>query len=157
MGGLYYWGPKITGYLLNERIGKAQFWFLFIGTQVLTLPQYLLGLNGMPRRIAVYPHDPQWKMLNDWSSIGAAMIGLSTLLFVINVAVSWKKYPAGDNPWDAQTLEWFTTSPPPHHNFYRLPQIRSERPTWDYNHPEHKSLAHGDHAVAAPAEKVPAP
>jgi heme/copper-type cytochrome/quinol oxidase subunit 1 len=59
--------------------------------------------------------------------------------------VSWKRYPAGDNPWDAQTLEWFTTSPPPHHNFYRLPQIRSERPTWDYNHPEHRSLGHGTH------------
>src|SRR5664279_2114422 len=166
MGGLYYWGPKITGYLLNERIGKAQFWFLFIGTQVFTIPQYLLGLDGMPRRIAVYPHDPQWKMLNDWSSIGAAMIGLSTLLFVVNVAVSWKKYPAGDNPWDAQTLEWFTTSPPPHHNFYRLPQIRSERPTWDYNHPEHRTLAHGidpvhhhEHAhvgtVAATDESTP--
>jgi cytochrome c oxidase subunit 1 len=99
-------------------------------------------------------------MLNDWSSIGAAMIGLSTLLFVVNVAVSWKKYPAGDNPWDAQTLEWFTTSPPPHHNFYRLPQIRSERPTWDYNHPEHKSLAHGDHddhGAGPSTETVPAP
>jgi cytochrome c oxidase subunit I len=159
MGGLYYWGPKITGYLLNERIGKAQFWFLFIGTNLFTLPQYLLGLDGMPRRIAVYPNSPGWKALNDWSSIGAALIGISTLLFVVNLVYSWKKYPAGDNPWDAQTLEWFTTSPPPHHNFYRLPQIRSERPTWDYNHPEHRSLAHGTHDPApgdAPAE-VPAP
>ena len=143
MAGLYYWGPKITGYLLNERYGKFQFWFLFIGTQVFTFPQYLLGLRGMPRRVAIYPHDPQWKMLNEWSTVGAILIGLSTLIFVANVAVSWKKYPAGDNPWDAHTLEWFTTSPPPHHNFYRLPQIRSERPTWDYNHPEHRSLGHG--------------
>ena len=59
------------------------------------------------------------------------------IVFIVNIGYSWKRYPAGDNPWDAQTLEWFTTSPPPHHNFYRLPQIRSERPTWDYNHPEH--------------------
>jgi len=157
MGGLYYWGPKITGYLLNERIGKIQFWFLFIGTQVFTVPQYILGLLGMPRRIAVYPNNPQWKALNDWSSLGAALIGISTIMFVVNVVVSWKKYPAGDNPWDAQTLEWFTTSPPPHHNFYRLPQIRSERPTWDYNHPEHKSLAHGQHDTSDHAGEVKAP
>jgi len=143
MGGLYYWGPKMTGYLLNEKIGKSQFWFLFIGTQVFTFPQYLLGLQGMPRRMAVYPHDPQWQFLNQLSTLGAVLIGISTILFVVNVAVSWKKYPAGDNPWDGHTLEWFTTSPPPHHNFYRLPKIRSERPTWDYNHPEHKALAHG--------------
>ena len=99
----------------------------------------------MPRRVPIYPHDPEWKLLNEWSTIGAVMIGLSTLIFVVNVAVSWKKHPAGDNPWDAHTLEWFTTSPPPHHNFYRLPQIRSERPTWDHNHPDHRSLGHGKH------------
>ena len=145
MAGLYYWGPKMTGYLLNERIGKTQFWFLFLGIQVFTFPQYILGLQGMPRRMAVYPHDPQWQNLNTWSSVGAAMIGISTLLFVVNIIVSWKKYPAGDNPWDGHTLEWFTTSPPPHHNFYRLPPIRSERPTWDYNHPGHQALAHGAH------------
>jgi cytochrome c oxidase subunit 1 len=164
MAGLYYWGPKITGYLLSERIGKAQFWFLFIGTQMFTFPQYILGLQGMPRRIAIYPHDPQWKTLNDWSTAGAMLIGVSTVLFVINIVVSWKKHPAGDNPWDAQTLEWFTTSPPPHHNFYRLPQIRSERPTWDHNHPEHRSLHHGEHdpdhgvghEVPAPSEGAPA-
>ena len=143
MGGLYYWGPKVTGYMLNERFGKIQFWLLFIGTQVFTFPMYILGLDGMPRRIALYLHSPQWKALNDWSTVGAMIIGISVIVFVVNVGYSWKKYPAGDNPWDAQTLEWFTTSPPPHHNFYRLPQIRSERPTWDYNHPEHRSLAHG--------------
>jgi cytochrome c oxidase subunit 1 len=146
MAGLYYWGPKITGYMLNERIGKTQFWFLFIGTQVFTIPQYILGLQGMPRRMAIYPNDPQWQTLNTWSSVGAIMIGISTLLFVVNIVASWKKHPAGDNPWDAHTLEWFTTSPPPHHNFFRLPQIRSERPTWDHNHPDAKTLAHGKDA-----------
>jgi cytochrome c oxidase subunit 1 len=143
MGGLYYWGPKFSGYMLNEKFGRIQFWFLFIGTQVFTFPQYILGLDGMPRRIPIYPHSPEWKTLNDWSTFGAIIVGISMIVFVVNVGYSWKKYPAGDNPWDAQTLEWFTTSPPPHHNFYRLPQIRSERPTWDYNHPEHRSLAHG--------------
>ncbi len=144
MGALYYWGPKITGYLLNERLGKIQFWLLFIGTQVFTLPMYLLGLRGMPRRVAVYTEHPGWQNLNDWATIGAVMIGLSTIVFVVNIMYSWKKYPAGDNPWDGHTLEWFTTSPPPHHNFYRLPQIRSERPTWDYNHPGHGAAAHGE-------------
>ncbi|MBU6233409.1 MAG: cbb3-type cytochrome c oxidase subunit I [Acidobacteria bacterium] len=148
MAGLYYWGPKITGYLLNERIGKAQFWLLFLGTQLFTIPQYWLGLDGMPRRMAIYPNNPAWQTANTWSSVGAIMIGISTLLFVVNVVVSWKKHPAGDNPWDGHTLEWFTTSPPPHHNFYRLPQIRSERPTWDHNHPEAKALGHGkDHSA----------
>ena len=79
MGALYYWGPKITGYLLNEPIGKIQFWFLFIGTQVFTFPLYILGLEGMPRRVAVYPHDPQWKFLNDVSTFGAVLIGISTV------------------------------------------------------------------------------
>jgi cytochrome c oxidase subunit 1 len=147
MGGLYYWGPKMTGYLLDERIGKAQFFFMFVGTQVMTLPMYWLGLDGMIRRTANYQHDPQWATLNQVASIGAFMIGFGALLFVFNLVYSWKRYPAGDNPWDAHTLEWFTTSPPPHHNFYRLPQIRSERPTWDYNHPEHRQLAHGDHSA----------
>ncbi len=145
MAGLYYWGPKLTGYLLDERIGKAQFWLLFIGTQLFTFPQYALGLEGMARRMQNYIHDPTWQNLNIWSSVGGFMIGLSTLLFVANLVYSWKRYPAGDNPWDGHTLEWFTTSPPPHHNFYRLPQIRSERPTWDYNHPENRSLGHGTH------------
>jgi cytochrome c oxidase subunit 1 len=155
MAGLYYWGPKVTGYLLNEKFGKVQFWFLFIGAQVFTLPMYLLGLRGMPRRVAIYPHDAQWKIINDLSTVGAVLIGISTIIFVVNVGFSWKKYPAGDNPWDGQTLEWFTTSPPPHHNFYRLPQIRSERPTWDYNHPEHKSLAHGQKRDHAPPLVAP--
>jgi cytochrome c oxidase subunit 1 len=153
VGGLYYWGPKITGYLLNEKIGKWQFWTFFIGAQLMTFPMYQLGLEGMPRRMAIYPNDPQWANLNRIATAGALLMGISTLLLVVNIAYSWKRYPAGDNPWDAQTLEWFTTSPPPHHNYYSLPPIRSERPTWDYNHPDARSLAHGhqvpDHAPAA--------
>ena len=155
MGALYYWGPKITGYLLNEKIGKAQFWFLFLGTQVFTFPMYILGLWGMPRRVGIYPNHPGWQDLNIVATVGAIMIGISTALFLVNIMYSWKKYPAGDNPWDGHTLEWFTTSPPPHHNFYRLPQIRSERPTWDYNHPGHSAAAHG-HAAEALIEKEPA-
>ena len=147
MGGLYYWGPKITGYLLNERIGKIQFWFLFIGTQVFTFPQYLLGpATGMPRRIAVYPHDPQWKIA-ERLELGRRALDrhLHAPLRRQRRRAAGRSTRRATTRGTRQTLEWFTTSPPPHHNFYRLPQIRSERPTWDYNHPEHRSLAHGTH------------
>ncbi len=149
--GIYFWFPKITGKMLHEGWGKAQFWLLFIGTQVFTVPLYIVGLHGMPRRMAVYPNNPSWQNLNEWSSVGALMIGISTLLFVVNVIQAYRKpIPAGDNPWDASTLEWFTSSPPPHHNFVSLPPIRSERPVWDYNHPDAPALAHGHHETATP-------
>jgi hypothetical protein len=153
MAGLYFWGPKITGRMLNERIGKAQFWFLFVGTQVFTLPGYVVGLHGMPRRMAVYPNNTSWQTLNQWESIGALLIGISVILFMVNIVVAWKKpVLAGDNPWDAHTLEWYTTSPPPHHNYLSLPPIRSERPTWDFNHPDYPALIHGtDHGPVTAA------
>jgi cytochrome c oxidase subunit 1 len=144
MAGLFYWGPKITGYMLNEPLGKWQFWTFFIGANLMVMPQYWLGLLGMPRRVATYIADPEWTDLNRVATVGALIMGISTVFFVINVVYSWfARVPAGDNPWDAQTLEWFTTSPPPHHNYYALPPIRSERPTWDYNHPDARSLVHG--------------
>ena len=151
MGGLagtYYWFPKITGFMLNERLGKLNFWFLFLGSNLFVFTQYILGLQGMPRRMAVYPNHPEWQTLNTWSSIGAVITAIGVAFFAVNVVYSFKvRKPAGDNPWDAHTLEWFTTSPPPHHNFVALPPIRSERPTWDFNHPEHRALVHGtDHA-----------
>ena len=146
MAGIYYWFPKITGRFLNERIGKTQFWFLFLGSTLFVMPGYLLGLKGMPRRMAIYTLHPEWQHLNVASSIGAWMIGFSTVLFVINFLKTMRSpKTAGPNPWDAHTLEWFTTSPPPHHNFYALPNIRSERPTWDYYHPDAPVLAHDDH------------
>ncbi len=146
MAGIYYWYPKMTGRFLNERLGKLQFWLLFLGSMVFVMPGYVLGLQGMPRRMAVYIIDPTWQNLNIVSSIGGFMIGISTLIFAVNV-ISTIKAPktAGPNPWDAHTLEWFTTSPPPHHNFYSLPNIKSERPTWDYFHPDAPALVHDDH------------
>ncbi len=144
--GIYFWWPKITGYLLNEKLGKIHFWSFFIGANLMVAPQYELGLLGMPRRVATYIHDPEWQLLNRWATVGAVIMGLSTLVFLANLAWSWfARVEAGDNPWDAQTLEWFTTSPPPHHNYYALPPIRSERPTWDYNHPDAKAIPHGQH------------
>ena len=155
MGGIYYWYPKMTGRMLREDLGKVQFWLLFIGTQVCFMPQYLVGLHGMPRRIAQYPTNPAWQTLNVVSTIGAFIIAASFLFFVINAFQSWRRpVLAGDNPWDAHTLEWFTTSPPPHHNYSHLPPIRSERPTWDYHHPDAPAISHGEARPAGRAERV---
>jgi cytochrome c oxidase subunit 1 len=105
----------------------------------------------MPRRIAEYGPGTGWQLLNQISTGGAYLLFISVALTLANFWVSWRKpVAAGDNPWDAHTLEWGTSSPPPHHNFYWIPPIRSERPVWDYNHPEHLSIdPHGDgHAPA---------
>lgn len=136
--GIYYWYPKITGRMLREGLGKASFWFLLVGFFVTFMPQYLLGLRGMPRRIAEYSASTGWTTLNRISTVGAYLLFTGVAFTVINFYVSWRRpILAGDNPWDAQSLEWSTTSPPPEHNFHAIPPIRSERPTWDYNHPDH--------------------
>ena len=145
--GLFYWFPKITGRLLNERLGKWQFVLLFIGTNLAFFPQHLLGLDGMIRRIIDYAPNPGWTELNFLSTIGAFMIGISVLPFLWNVFITLRSpATAGDDPWDANTLEWATTSPPPVYNFDSLPPIRSERPLFDLKHG-----AVAAHAVALPA------
>jgi cytochrome c oxidase subunit 1 len=142
--GLYFWYPKFTGRMYNETLGKIHFWLLFVGFWVTFLPQYKLGLQGMPRRVATYPSGLGWQLLNQISSIGAYIIGFSFVFFLINLWVSWRKpVPAGDNPFDAHALEWFATSPPVHHNFTKLPPIRSERPVWDFHHPDARTIRHG--------------
>ncbi len=141
LSGFYYWYPKMFGRMMHEGLGKWHFWLLFIGFWVMTIPQYTVGMLGMPRRVATYPSDLGWQFWNDLASVGAFIIGASFLFFLANLWISWRHpVPCGDNPWDGQTLEWFTTSPPPHHNFHHLPPIRSERPTWDYNHPNAPTL-----------------
>jgi cytochrome c oxidase subunit 1 len=142
--GFYFWYPKMFGRMLRESLGKLHFWGLFIGFWVAFMPQYVLGLDGMPRRVAAYLPSNGWTTLNVISTVGAFIIGASFLFFLANLWVSWRDpIPAGDNPWDGHALEWFTSSPPPHHNYSQLPPIRSERPTWDYNHPEHRTLVTG--------------
>ena len=141
--GFFFWYPKMTGRMLREGLGKATFWLMLVGTNVTFLPQYLLGLKGMPRRIAEYAASDGFTTLNRISSAGSVLLFLSVSIFLVNVVVSWwKPIPAGDNPWDASSLEWATTSPPPHHNFLRIPPVRSQRPVWDYNHPEDRTIEH---------------
>ncbi len=142
--GIYYWYPKITGRRLYERWGKPHFWLTFVGFIFTFLPQYMLGLRGMPRRIATYGPGDGFTFLNEMSTLGAYILFVSVVCLLINFWVSWRRpIPAGDNPFDGHTLEWATTSPPPHHNFEALPPIRSERPTWDMNHGEPEAGVEG--------------
>jgi cytochrome c oxidase subunit 1 len=136
--GLYYWYPKLTGRMYREGLGKLHFWLIFIGFNVTFLPQYVVGLRGMPRRIAEYAASDGFTFLNRVSTVGAYITAIGFLVFIWNMWISWRRpIPAGDNPWDGHTLEWGTSSPPPSHNFHSLPPIRSQRPVWDANHPEH--------------------
>ena len=128
--GIYYWMPKMSGRMLGEGLGKLHFWLMLIGFNITFFPQHQLGLDGMQRRIADYPE--MFGGLNLLSSIGAAITALSITVFLVNVFVSLRGgRAAGDDPWDAYTLEWATASPPPHHNFHSMPTIRSERPVFD--------------------------
>jgi cytochrome c oxidase subunit I len=140
--GIYYWFPKFTGRKLHEGWGRLSFTLLFIGVNLCFFPQHDLGLRGMQRRIATYSGNEGWNFLNFLSTMGAYITALGIVPFLWNVFRSIRKGEiAGDNPWDGQTLEWATSSPPPDHNFEYLPPIRSERPLWDANHPDHLTKA----------------
>jgi cytochrome c oxidase subunit 1 len=140
--GIYYWFPKMTGRLLDETLGKIHFVLMFIGFNLTFFPMHMLGLQGMPRRIADYASDAGW---NDWNlvaSIGGFIIAASMLPFIWNVFISRRNGKiAADDPWEGNTLEWATSSPPPPYNFDRLPEIRSERPVFDARHGR---LDHGE-------------
>ncbi len=137
--GLYFWWPKMTGKMLDERLGKVHFWLLFVGFQGTFLVQHWLGVIGMPRRYADYLPGDGFTFLNSFSSIFAFVLGASTLPFLWNVYRTWKTAPYVelDDPWGwGRSLEWATSSPPPRHNFTSLPRIRSESPAFDLHHPE---------------------
>ncbi|HEX5430568.1 MAG TPA: cytochrome c oxidase subunit I [Bryobacteraceae bacterium] len=135
--GVYYWFPKITGRMLDETIGKWQFWFVVVGFNATFFVQHILGLLGMPRRVYTYPDLPGWGALNLTSTIGAAVLTLGVLLFCVNLIAGYcLGSPAGADPWNAWTLEWAAASPPALHNFDKLPPVRSRRPLWDLKHPE---------------------
>jgi cytochrome c oxidase subunit 1 len=135
-GGFYFWWPKMTGKMLSEGWGKVHFWTLFVGFHTTFLVQHWLGAEGMQRRIPDYPS--RFSTLNLISSIGAFLLGASTLAFLWNVWQTHRKPASGlpDDPWDfGGSLEWATSCPPPRHNFRAVPRIRSERPTFDLHHP----------------------
>jgi cytochrome c oxidase subunit 1 len=137
--GFYFWWPKFTGRMLDERLGKIHFWMLFIGFQMTFLIQHVLGIEGMPRRYADYLPEDGFTWMNQLSTVGAFLLGASTLPFLYNV---WKTYRTApmvetDDPWGyGASLEWATSCPPPRHNFESIPRIRSERPAFDLHHPE---------------------
>jgi cytochrome c oxidase subunit I len=130
--GLYYWFPKMTGRMLNERLGKLSFWFMFVGFNMTFLVQHSLGLSGMPRRVYTYQPGLGWSTYNLISTIGAFILGTGVLVTIINVARSLKHGRiAGPDPWKGNTLEWFTPSPPPVNNFDAIPRVRSVEPMRD--------------------------
>jgi cytochrome c oxidase subunit 1 len=130
-GGFYYWWPKIFGRMLNEGLGKLHFWTFFIGFHLTFFPQHFLGLMGMPRRVFTYLSGQDLDTMNFISSIGAFLMGLGTIFFVLNiVATSFKKADAVSDPWDARTLEWAIPSPAPEYNFKQTPLVRGLDPLW---------------------------
>ena len=137
--GFYFWWPKLTGRMLDEKLGKIHFWMLFVGFHTTFLIQHVLGVVGMPRRYADYLPEDGFTWMNQVSSVGAFLLGASTLPFLYNV---WKTYRTAplvetDDPWGyGASLEWATSCPPPRHNFESIPRIRSERPAFDLHHPE---------------------
>jgi cytochrome c oxidase subunit 1 len=137
--GLYFWWPKMTGKMLNSKLGKFQFWLMFIGYNMTFLVQHWTGVEGQVRRTANYPDLPgNVTTLNDISTVGSWLLALSVLMFLWNVYITWRfgKRVTEDDPWGyCSSLEWATTCPAPRHNFYRIPRIRSERPAFDLHSP----------------------
>jgi len=134
---VYYWYPKALGRMLDVRLGLLHFWFFLIGFHITFAPQHVSGFLGMPRRIFTYEAGRGWELWNMMSSIGVILQGLGILFFLYNLVYSYYRgKKAGDDPWDAWTLEWATTSPPPDYNFEEEPVVRSRRPLWDLKHPK---------------------
>jgi cytochrome c oxidase subunit I len=151
LGALPYWFPKMSGRMMSESLGKWTFWLWVIGFNMTFIIQHVLGLMGMPRRIFTYPDIPGWGWMNMVSTIGVFFMGAGSLVMIWNLAQSFfRGRVAGDNPWDAWTLEWATTSPPPHENFLALPPIHSRRPLWDIANPDRPDPVVGDDQVVLP-------
>jgi cytochrome c oxidase subunit 1 len=138
--GIYFWYPKMTGKMLNERLGKIQFWLLFVGFHAAFLIQHWLGVIGMPRRYATYLPEDGFAWMNLVSTIGSAFLAISILPFLWNIYITYKRgvKTTLNDPWGyGRSLEWATESPFPRHNFTSMPRVRSESPAFDLNHPEY--------------------
>ncbi len=154
-GGIYFYWPKATGYLLNETWGKWNWAIMFLGFNLQFAPQHWLGMDGMPRRIFTYAENMGWENTNMYASAGGFLMAFSVLLFMINVVISARRnQKAGDDPWDGRTLEWSISSPPPHYNFATIPRVEHRDDFWFKKHPEliaeyyHEE---GDGALQAPS------
>ena len=146
--GLYYWIPKMSGRMLNERLAQVQFWLMLIGMNLAFFPMHILGLLGMPRRQYTYKPDLGWNDLNFISTIGAFILGVAVLVFLWNFFQSLvfrRGAVATSDPWDAFTLEWDTSSPPAAYNFETIPTVRSRRPFYDIKHPDKPDWARASH------------
>jgi cytochrome c oxidase subunit I len=144
MAALYFWFPKVTGRMLSEGMGKLSFWLQFVGFLATFLIQHSLGLSGMPRRVYTYRADTGWAIDNLISTVGAFILAVGVVLTLVNVLWSLRHgRRAGPDPWKANTLEWFTTSPPPPHNFDVIPRVRSVEPLRDIRHQIRNGTAPG--------------
>ena len=134
---IYFWFPKATGRMLDERLGRLHFFWFVLGFNLTFLPMHVPGLLGMPRRIYTYQPGRGWEIWNMVTTLGVAVQAIGLLFFLWNVVSSLRAGArAGDDPWDAWTLEWATTSPPPEYNFESVPTVHSRRPLWDLKHPD---------------------
>ncbi len=132
LGGMYYWFPKVTGRMYYERLGQLSFWLSFVGMNLTFFPMHIVGLLGMPRREYTYPPDLGWTTWNLIESIGSYVLGAGLLLVAANLAVSYfKGEQVGSDPFGGDTLEWSTSSPPPHYNYAVIPKVSSPYPMWD--------------------------
>ncbi len=137
--GMYYWFPKASGRMLSDTLGKWHFWLLTIGFNITFIPLHFVGMMGMPRRIYTYPYGRGWELWNLVASFGVIFQLVAIAIFVWNVLQALGRSDnerAGDDPWNAWTLEWATHSPPPEYNFEKIPVVYSSRPLWDLKHPE---------------------
>jgi cytochrome c oxidase subunit 1 len=131
LGAVHFWFPKMSGRLLSEPLGRTGFWILFAGFNLTFFPMHILGLRGMPRRVYTYPAEMGWGGLNLLATAGAGLMTIAILVYLFNIAVSLRHGAvAGDNPWDAPSLEWATTSPPPPYNFHPGPTVSGRDPLW---------------------------
>jgi cytochrome c oxidase subunit 1/cytochrome c oxidase subunit I+III len=132
VGAVYFWFPKFTGRMMDERLGKWNFWTMFLGFNIGFFPMHISGLLGMPRRVYTYADGMGWDWLNLITTVGSFIFAIGVLIFLVNVVRSYRRgVAAGNNPWDAPTLEWVSTSPPPPYNFVVIPTVASRHPLWE--------------------------